>query len=89
MWSIMATRTAYPIPELEMAAACSRADIVVSDRWLPASCSPKWIKADKNMLTESGGLAFFLPSSIVHSVNAENGHHPWVKAARTYPQDGQ
>lgn len=89
MWSIMATRTAYPIPELEMAAACRRADIVVSDRWLPASCSPKWIKADKNMLTESGGLAFFLSSGIVHSVNAENAHLPWVNAARTYPQDGQ
>lgn len=89
MWSIMATRTVYPIPELEMAAACSRADIVVSDRWLPASCSPKWIKADKGTLTESGGLAFFLTSGTVRSVNDENAHEPWVRAARTEPLSNQ
>lgn len=84
-WSIMATRTAYAIPELEMAAACRRADIVVSDRWLPVSCQPKWMKADRGMLAESGGLAFFLPSGTVVSVNDENAHYPWVKAARTEP----
>lgn len=88
-WSIMATRTAYAIPELEMAAACRRADIVVSDRWLPVSCQPKWIKADRGMLAESGGLAFFLPSGTVVSVNDENAHYPWVKAARTEPPINQ
>lgn len=88
-WSIMATRTAYAIPELEMAAACRRADIVVSDRWLPVSCQPKWIKADRGMLAESGGLAFFFPSGTVVSVNDENAHYPWVKAARTEPPINQ
>jgi len=85
----MATRTAYAIPELEMAAACRRADIVVSDRWLPVSCQPKWMKADRGMLAESGGLAFFLPSGTVVSVNDENAHYPWVKAARTEPPSNQ
>ena len=86
MWSVMATRTAYPIPELEMAAACRRADIVISDRWLPASCRPKWVKADRGALQESGGLAFFLANGTVKSVNAENSHQPWVRAARTFPE---
>ena len=86
MWSVMATRTAYPIPELEMAAACRRADIVVSDRWLPASCRPKWVKVDRGSLQESGGLAFFLADGTVKSVNADNSHQPWVKTARTFPE---
>jgi competence protein ComEC len=86
MWSVMATRTAYPIPELEMAAACRRADIVVSDRWLPASCRPKWVKVDRGSLQESGGLAFFLADGSVKSVNADNSYQPWVKAARTFPE---
>lgn len=89
IWSIMATRTAYTIPELEMAAACRRADIVVSDRWLPASCSPKWMKADRDMLTHSGGLAFFLSTGTVHSVNDSSAHYPWVKADRIYPPENQ
>lgn len=89
MWSLMATRTAYPIPELEMAAACRRADIVVSDRRLPASCQPKWLKADRNMLSESGGLAFYLANGVVHSVNDETANRPWANAVRIYPQESQ
>jgi hypothetical protein len=41
------------------------------------------------MLAESGGLAFFLPSGTVVSVNDENAHYPWVKAARTEPPINQ
>jgi competence protein ComEC len=89
MWSLMATRTAYPIPELEMAAACRRADIVVSDRRLPASCQPQWLKADRNMLSESGGLAFYLANGVVHSVEDESANRPWANAARIYPQESQ
>lgn len=89
MWSLMATRTAYPIPELEMAAACRRADIVVSDRRLPASCQPQWLKADRNMLSESGGLAFYLANGVVHSVEDESANRPWADAARIYPQESQ
>jgi competence protein ComEC len=82
MWSVMATRTAYPIPSMEMAAACKRVDIVVSDRWLPATCRPNWIKADRRFLEENGGLAFYLPSEKLVSVNARTDHMPWVQAAR-------
>jgi competence protein ComEC len=65
-----------------MAAACSRVDIVISDRWLPQSCAPKWMKADRNMLQEIGGLAFYLADKKVISVHQGRAHMPWVQAAR-------
>jgi competence protein ComEC len=66
---------------MEMAAACKRVDIVVSDRWLPKSCRPKWIKADRRLLEQTGGLAFYLDTQRVVTAN-ENSHHlPWVQAA--------
>ena len=81
-WRILATRTGYQVPSMEMAAACRRVDIVVSDRWLPWSCKPRWIKADRNMLVQSGGLAFYLSQARIDAVNANNAHQPWVKAAK-------
>ena len=55
---------------------------MISDRWLPFSCQPRWVKADRNMLGESGGLAFYLPTNRIEAVNDGNTHMPWVKAAR-------
>ena len=81
-WRVLATRTRYQVPSMEMAAACKRVDIVVSDRWLPWSCRPRWIKADRNLLEQSGGLAFYLADNRVDSVNADNAHKPWVRAAQ-------
>lgn len=81
-WTLLATRTNNPIPAMEMAAACKRADIVVSDRWLPKSCRPKWIKADRRMLEQTGGLAFYLDDQSVMTANENNRHTPWVQAAR-------
>lgn len=81
-WSVLATRTPYQVSSMEMAAACKRVDIVVSDRWLPSSCQPRWVKADRNMLEQSGGLAFYLAQEKLVSVNDDNAHMPWVKAAR-------
>jgi competence protein ComEC len=81
-WRILATRTPYQVPSLEMAAACSRVDIVISDRWLPKSCAPQWIKADRNMLQDTGGLAFYLANNKVTSVHQNSAHTPWVQAAR-------
>lgn len=81
-WSVLATRTRYQVPSMEMAAACKRVDIVVSDRWLPKSCMPRWIKADRNFLETSGGLAFYLTQSRLVTVNDDNTHMPWVQAAQ-------
>lgn len=82
-WHILATRTPYQVPIMEMAAACSRVDIVISDRWLPHSCKPRWMKADRNMLQQTGGLAFYLAENKVISVHQNSAHMPWVQAART------
>lgn len=83
VWRILATRTPYQVPAMEMAAACRRVDIVISDRWLPKSCAPKWIKADRNILQQTGGLAFYLADNKVISVHQDSAHMPWVQAART------
>ena len=80
-WILLATRTFNPIPSMEMAAASKRVDIAVSDRWLPQSCRPKWIKADRRLLEQTGGLAFYLNGQHVVTANENSRHSPWVQAA--------
>lgn len=65
------------IDERALAAACERADIVISDRWLPRSCRPRQLKADRNLLGKSGGLALDLRSGRVTSVAETQGTHGW------------
>lgn len=86
-WTILATRTAYQVPAMEMAAACRRVDIVISDRWLPQSCQPKWIKADRALLEQTGGLAIYLAEQRVITVNENRTHMPWVQAAKSTQQN--
>ena len=86
-WTILATRTAYQVPAMEMAAACKRVDIVISDRWLPQSCRPKWIKADRALLENTGGLAFYLADRRVITANENRAHMPWVQAAKAAQQN--
>ena len=85
-WRILATRTRYMVPSMEMAAACKRVDIVISDRRLPYSCKPRWLKADRSKLAETGGLAFFLGEQRVESVNANMKHLPWYHAPLLRPK---
>ena len=42
------------VPERSLASACERANVVVSERYLPWSCHPRWLKADCGMLEQSG-----------------------------------
>ena len=63
--------------EQELAAACARVDVVVSNRWLPRSCQPKWLKADRRYLERSGGLAIDLADRAVVSVADSQGDHGW------------
>ena len=42
------------VPERSLASACERANVVVSERYLPWSCHPRWLKADRGMLEQSG-----------------------------------
>jgi competence protein ComEC len=77
-WRILATRSRDLVRWDQMVAACAAADIVVSDRTLPDGCRPKWLKADRAALRQSGGLAFTLRAApSVVSVADHVGRHPW------------
>jgi competence protein ComEC len=81
-WTILATRTRYAIPAMELAAACRRVDIAISDRWLPYSCKPKWMKIDRNFLAHSGGIAINLSNAAVETVSQASNGSPWQKARK-------
>ncbi len=77
-WRVLATRSRYLAPIEAMNADCAAADIVVSDRTLPRTCRPRWLKADKPMLAQTGGLALTFAGGRVETVRAGEGAHPWV-----------
>ena len=81
-WRLLATRTDRFVAIPAFRRACAEADIVVSDRRLPKSCVPRWLKADRDLLARTGGLAVRLgrtPS--VATVASGQGRHPWAAAA--------
>jgi competence protein ComEC len=59
-WHLLMSRSRYLVDEGELAAACARADVVVSERYLPRSCVPKVLKADMTTLSRTGGLALVM-----------------------------
>jgi competence protein ComEC len=81
-WRLLATRSPYFVDIAEMNAACAAADIVVSDRRLPRSCRPRWLKADRALLARTGGLAIRFTGPTVDSVAARVGRHPWATTGR-------
>lgn len=78
-WRILATRSRDLVPIEAFNRACAEADIVVSDRRLPRSCVPRWLKADRILLQSTGGLAIILGKRpIVATVTQRTGRHPWA-----------
>ena len=78
VWTVLATRSGYTVERAAMAAQCARADIVVSDRRLPGWCRPRWFKADRALLSKTGGLAITFADTRVETVAESEGAHPWV-----------
>lgn len=76
-WRILLTRSRGALPERALMAACERVDLVLSDRWLPRSCRPAWLKADRSLLTRTGGLAIDLHNARITSVADGQGQHGW------------
>ncbi|WP_235522987.1 ComEC/Rec2 family competence protein [Novosphingobium sp. Leaf2] len=76
-WDVLVSRGKDAVPERALAAACERVDIVVSERWLPRSCRPRWFKADRAYLDKSGGLAIYLDKGRVNTVADTQGEHGW------------
>ena len=77
VWDMLMTRGRDAVPERALAAACDRAEIVIADRWLPRSCRPRWLKADRHMLESSGGIAIRLLNRQVETVAEGQGEHGW------------
>ncbi len=82
-WSVLATRTSYLVPSMELAAACKRVDIAISERYLPWSCKPRWMKVDRAFLEQHGGLAIHFTSGRIESVAQTNAHLPWSNLGKT------
>ncbi|ANK13632.1 metal-binding protein [Erythrobacter neustonensis] len=76
-WHLLLGRGRSQVEERALAAACARADIVVSERFLPRSCRPRWLKADRRMLERSGGLSINLAEAKIVSVADRQGEHGW------------
>jgi competence protein ComEC len=77
-WRILATRTKTPFDKGPLAQACAAADIVVSERFLPRDCAPRWLKVDPRLLRKTGGLSIRLGASpSVKTVAQGVGSHPW------------
>ena len=81
-WRILATRSPYLLPSKAFRAECAAADIVVSSRRLPRWCAPHWLKADLDLLRQTGGLAVSLSNRSIETVAESEGEHPWVLARR-------
>jgi competence protein ComEC len=81
-WRLLLSRGQDAVPERALAAACDKADLVVAARWLPYSCRPTWLKADRTMLERTGGLAIRFAGGRIESVAEGQGEHPWWQRDR-------
>jgi competence protein ComEC len=82
-WRVLATRSSTRIAWSRIKGECVSADIVVSDRWLPRGCQPRWLKLDRDSLSRSGGVAVYLGNDPrVDSVADRVGAHPWSEIAQ-------
>lgn len=95
-WQLLMVRGSALAVERDLAAACERADIVIAGRYLPYSCKPRWLKADRRMLDATGGLSIDLAERRVESVAAGEGRHGWwnppaarPRTPRSYPTESE
>ncbi len=81
-WVLLLGRGRKQVEERALAAACADADIVVSERFLPRSCRPRWLKADRRFLERSGGLSINLASERITTVAEGQGSHGWWRGVK-------
>jgi competence protein ComEC len=79
---LLASRSGRRVPVEALRKACAEADIVVSDRRLPSACRPRWLKADREFLARSGGLAITLDGEPRVVTVSSGDKHPWVPGWR-------
>ena len=83
---ILASRGQDMVDVEQLAAACAAADIVVTDRWLPASCRARWLTIDRDTLEASGGLALYFADRRVIPARRDAAH-PWRDPERVSGND--
>jgi competence protein ComEC len=82
---VLATRSGYLVEPLPLIRLCRTVDVVVSERRLPKSCRPRWLKLDRSYLSRSGGVTVRFAPAAVQSVAGQSGAHPWVRPATVQP----
>jgi competence protein ComEC len=85
-WVLLLGRGREQVEERALAAACAEADVIVSERFLPRSCRPRWLKADRRYLRQSGGLSIDLASQTITTVAAGQGSHGWWRIEDNRPR---
>jgi competence protein ComEC len=83
---VLVTRSGARIESGVLAQDCARADIVISDRFLPSACRPRWLKADRRLLARTGGLAIDLGAPSVRTVRQAGDEHPWMARPAIRPR---
>ncbi len=76
-WRVLATTGRSLIPRATFAPACAAADIVVSDRRLPAWCRPRWLKLDRAALATTGAASLWLADQRIVTAADAVGDRPW------------
>lgn len=79
---LLATRSRDHLEPGAFRAACARADLVVSDRWLPRWCRPRRLLLDAARLRELGGAVLTLNPLGVRLGRDGPDDHPWVPRPR-------
>jgi competence protein ComEC len=79
-FAVLMSRGRDRVDPQALAQACAMADIVIADRALPATCRPRWLKADRRLLRQTGGLAIYLARGKVVTVAQGEGQHGWFPA---------
>ncbi|HEX8239563.1 MAG TPA: ComEC/Rec2 family competence protein [Allosphingosinicella sp.] len=79
-WRLLASRSSRLVAVEALRKACAEADIVVSERRLPAACRPRWLKADRDFLARSGGLSIALGARPRVATVSSGDRHPWIVA---------
>ncbi|WP_284052668.1 ComEC/Rec2 family competence protein [Stakelama marina] len=88
-WRLLATRSDYLIPRPVLEPACRAADIVVSDRWLPRWCRPRWLKLDARTLANTGGVTVTFADAAVRTARSPGSLHPWHDPPTVRLYDGR
>ncbi|MBS0255034.1 MAG: ComEC/Rec2 family competence protein, partial [Proteobacteria bacterium] len=85
-WRILVARGEAMVAYADQARACAGVDIVVAPHKLFGPCRPAMLKADKVLLSRTGGIALDLVNRRVVTVEDSEGEHPWWRAPHRLPR---